>query len=388
MNSFPRRVLGFFFLIAANLAVFAALFVVFEVGMHIIWPEENPFLSPPVVESKVRIASPIYGHTLAPNYKGYERWGAETELVTNSLGFKDATRRNVPLGSDRKRVLFLGDSFTEALGVSYEDSFVGRFAADFPQLDVLNAGVASYAPSVYYTKAKYLLEMGLQIDEIIVYTDLSDIQDEAIFYRFDQDGHVKEANFDENCRSPEIIFFSELPKWGYWSYTIDFLYKRWIVSTLTRSVQLPEDADLTLLGRAYGPDRARASWTYDPQPVCYGTMGVEGGIAKAITQMDRLYALASSRNIPLSVGVYPWPQQLLYDSEDSRQVRIWRDWCKDKCRRFFNHFPPMFAYKREHPNFLRDLFVAGDIHYNPFGNQVIARDLIAQYRAPASEREP
>jgi hypothetical protein len=109
-------------------------------------------------------------------------------------------------------------------------------------------------------------------------------------------------------------------------------------------------------------------------------MGIAGGIAKAKAQMDRLYALASQRNIPLSVGVYPWPQQLLYDKEESHQVTIWRDWCKDKCRRFFNHFPTVFAYQREHANFLRELFIWGDVHYNAFGNELIARDLIAQYR--------
>ncbi|HEX3182611.1 MAG TPA: hypothetical protein VHR44_15390 [Beijerinckiaceae bacterium] len=94
----------------------------------------------------------------------------------------------VPLRSDRKRVLFMGDSFTEALGVAYEESFVGRFAAAFPQLEVLNGGVSGYAPSVYYAKTKYLIEMGLQTDEVIVYIDISDIQEEATTYRTGKDG--------------------------------------------------------------------------------------------------------------------------------------------------------------------------------------------------------
>jgi hypothetical protein len=29
---------------------------------------------------------------------------------------------------------------------------------------------------------------------------------------------------------------------------------------------------------------------------------------------------------------------------------------------------------------LRELFIWGDVHYNAFGNELIARDLIAQYR--------
>jgi hypothetical protein len=375
-----QRAKNIIYVVGVNLAVFLAMFLVFELAVHIMWPEGNPWLGPPFAKSKFRIANPVYGHTLARNYVGEEEWGtAAAKVVTNSLGFKDAVTRNVPLRSDRKRVLFLGDSYTEAIGLSYEDSFVGRFAAAFPQLDVLNAAVASYAPSVYYAKTGYLLGSGLQIDEIIVYIDVSDIQDEAIFYRFNKDDHLEEGNFDPKCPAPEMIFWPS-PWWAKWSYTLDFFHKRYLLSTFTKGLLGAEASVLMGPGGPYEPARPRGSWTYDVKSACYGAMGIEGGIDKAKTQMDRLFALASEHNIPLSVGVYPWAQQLLYDTEESRQVTIWRDWCKDKCRRFFNHFPTIFAYKREHPNFLRDLFIWGDIHYNPFGNDIIARDLIALYR--------
>jgi hypothetical protein len=378
-QNLTRRLRNIFYVAGVNLAVFTALFLVFELAVHVIWPGANPWLGPPFAKSKFRIANPIYGHTLAPNYTGADEWGTTTATIaTNLLGLKDATMRNVPLRSDRKRVLFLGDSYTEAIGLPYEDSFVGQFAAALPQLDVLNGGVGSYAPSIYYAKTKHLLGLGLQIDEIIVYIDVSDIQDEAIFYRFDKDDHVQEGNFDPKCPAPEMIFWPS-PWWAKWSYTLDLFYKRYLLSKVTKTLRGTDASVLMGPGGPYEPDRPRGSWTYNPKSTCYGTMGIEGGIAKAKAQMDRLYALAAEHNIPLSVGVYPWPQQLLYDTEESRQVTIWRDWCKDKCRRFFNHFPTMFAYRREHPNFLRDLFIWGDIHYNPFGNELIARDLIAQY---------
>ena len=69
-------------------------------------------------------------------------------------------------------------------------------------------------------------------------------------------------------------------------------------------------------------------------------MGVEGGIAKAIAQMDKLHALLSEKHIGLSVSVYPWPQQLLYDKEESRQVTIWREWCDRDANGFsiISHF--------------------------------------------------
>jgi len=140
-NDIARRAKGASYIIAINCAVFAALFLLVELAMHVIWPDANPLLGPQFVASKFRVAHPVYGHTFRPNYEGDEQWGTtRNNVVTNSLGFKDATSREVPLRPDRKRVLFVGDSFTDGVGVPYEEPFVGRFGSAFPNLDVLNAG--------------------------------------------------------------------------------------------------------------------------------------------------------------------------------------------------------------------------------------------------------
>jgi hypothetical protein len=105
------------YLIGGNIFVFVALFALFEVSVHVISPEQNPWLGPPFVKSKVRIANPVYSHPLAANFNGEEVWGqGESQIVTNSLGFKNASIRQVPLQSSKKRILFLGDSFTEGVG--------------------------------------------------------------------------------------------------------------------------------------------------------------------------------------------------------------------------------------------------------------------------------
>ena len=83
------------------------------------------------------------------------------------------------------------------MGLPYERTFVGRFASAFPDIDVLNAGVSSYAPSVYFMKIKSLLDAGLQFDEVVVYVDISDVQDEAIYYRYGPDGDFELGNFEE-----------------------------------------------------------------------------------------------------------------------------------------------------------------------------------------------
>jgi hypothetical protein len=127
----------------------------------------------------------------------------------------------------------VGDSFTEGVGVPYEETFVGLGSA-FPNLDVLNAGVSDYGPSVYYLKTKYLLDLGLQVNEIIVYVDISDVADEAVSYRFDANGNLHEGLNDPACPSPEGAGWNS-PWWARWSYILDLAYKRHLLSQFERA---------------------------------------------------------------------------------------------------------------------------------------------------------
>ena len=44
--------------------------------------------------------------------------------------------------------------------------------------------------------------------------------------------------------------------------------------------------------------------------------------------MTKLSNYLNNRNIKLSIGVYPHPATLLYDTENSLQVKIWSDFCE------------------------------------------------------------
>ena len=61
--------------------------------------------------------------------------------------------------------------------------------------------------------------------------------------------------------------------------------------------------------------------------------------------MTLLWQELEKRNIPISIVVYPYPAQILHDTADSRQVRIWREWCQGKCKRFVSLFPAFLAVK-------------------------------------------
>ncbi|MGH6850896.1 MAG: SGNH/GDSL hydrolase family protein [Methylocella sp.] len=333
-------------------------------------------------ENRLGIHDPVYHHTLRPKYGGFDKWGtSDFRVFTNSLGFRDAFTRDVPLEADRKRIVFIGDSFTEGLGVPYQETFVGKFASAFPDLDVLNAAVESYSPSVYYEKLNYFLGLGLRFDEAVVYIDISDIQDETMYY-YDEHGVLQLAG-ENGAQQLAGNIWSGGKKKAWWEsafYVADFLHQVWLYKKLAWLTEHGSLRDFMQPGYRYSRDLKRASWTYGADASDYGTMGIEGGIQKAKRQMDRLYDVLSRHGIALSVGVYPWPQQLLYDVENSRQVQIWRDWCAGKCKQFFDHFPAFFRFKENDPNFVKDLFIWGDAHFNVRGNQVLADDLIEKYR--------
>ena len=327
-----------------------------------------------------RVRDPIRHHALKPNCDSMDQWGGDTyEFVTNSLGFRDEKVREVPLADARPRILMLGDSFTEA-PLAWRDSYVARIADHFPQYDFLNGGVGSYSPSNYLNVARMVLAKGVDIDEVIVFIDISDVHDEAAFYRdVDASGAVTG------------------PEQERWVMSWDSKWRHFITGRLLLTDYLLRSLEHFLVGRGYyylptGPqgevfDRERSAWTYRkvnetaPYYNGFAPLGVEGGIAKEKAKMTLLWQELEKRNIPISVVVYPYPAQLVHDTTESRQVRMWRDWCEGKCKRFISLFPEFFAVKdacpRSQPGcWYLHYFIFGDFHYNAAGNALVADKVI------------
>jgi len=322
----------------------------------------------------VRDITRVFG--LKPDCSCIRAWGGERySLMTNSLGFRDREIREVPLNDTKPRVLVLGDSFTEGM-VLWEASFVGRIAANFPQYDFLNGGVGGYSPSNYLNTARMALSEGVDFDEVIVFIDISDAQDEAAFYR--------DVDASGSVAIPERHFFyrtwySKLRM----AISEHFLLTNYIFEFFERMLVRFGCYHLDRGNNGNEFDYEKSAWTYrqvsDVQPfeTGYAPLGLEGGIAKEKAKMTLLWQELTKRNIPISVVVYPYPAQLIHDNVDSRQVRIWREWCEGKCKRFVSAFPAFFAAKNQCPRlepgcwYLR-YFIFGDIHYNAAGNALIA----------------
>jgi hypothetical protein len=333
----------------------------------------------------LRVSSEIFDHGLAPNYDGPDVWADRFyDVRTNNLGFKDARVREVPLRSPTRRVLLIGDSFAEGIGLPFEQTFAGMLyragldGAD--KVEFLNAGAASYSPVIYYRKVKYLLEQGLTFDEVVVFPDLSDIADEATSY-FCIDEHPE---YRAHCNA------ATAPKFADAGRRKNFLQRHFTV--IDASIAL---ARVKLEALRAGHDSARTLDTMINNPAArwpvpgtdvgplFAPLGLDGGIARAQSNMAALADLLASRNIALSVVVYPWAAQLALDDRDSRAIAIWRDFCKGRCKDFIDTFPAFFEQKDAHADWYDKLFLTGDFHYSANGNRVLYRAL-APHLVPAA----
>lgn len=135
-----------------------------------------------MTERQYRIKNNYYHHDLKPNYNGDAYWSSwNYKVCTDGSGFRSECGANF---QTRKQfdIAFIGDSFTEGVGLPYEKTFVGLIAKSLPNLRTANLGVSSYSPSIYYAKLNYLIENGYSFNEVVVFIDISDVQDEAISY--------------------------------------------------------------------------------------------------------------------------------------------------------------------------------------------------------------
>ena len=331
-------------------------------------------------------------HALKPNCMNRERWGKDSyDFVTNSLGFRDERMRVVPLKDPRPRIILLGDSFTESK-TSWASSYAGKLAARFPQYEILNGGVSSYSPSNYWNIIRNLLQNGFEFDEVFVFIDMSDTQDEAAYYRdVGTSGAVAKPQKEDWSHS--------MTRYHGWRTKIEqrFLLTNFIF-TMAEAALVDHGVyylSRDLPGNIF--DQERSAWTYrrvsDTELYLdgYAPLGVAGGIAKEKRKMELLWRALTAHGIPLNVVVYPWPAQVVHDTADSPQVRIWRDWCAGKCRDFISVFPSFIAEKNRcsfiEPGcwYMRD-FVFGDFHYNDAGNTIVANAVAASLqRAPAQK---
>lgn len=268
-------------------------------------------------------------------------------------------------------ILFIGDSFTEGVAQPYKKTFVGIFEEKV-KFRVGNLAVSSYSPYVYYNKIKaYSKKINFNnLSEVIVFIDISDVEDdiktnsqinnnEMLISSDINDNKIKKFNL--------VLIKTFLKKQFPISYELAFNIKNY---------NLPSPK------YRYIKKYPRSAWTYNENFVDYD---VQRGVDLNIYHMTKLYDFLKSYNVKLSIAVYPWPNTLLYDQASSKQVKIWKNFCVNRCSSFINYFPIFFEGKEklklnEAKKIIKKYYIKGDMHFNTLGNKKISDELIKLYK--------
>jgi hypothetical protein len=341
----------------------------------------------------VRAPSKIYHHGLRAMADTDLLWGRTTwRLSTDSMGFRSSSKSLVSMKSDgRWRLLLIGDSFTEGIGLEYQDTFAGMLGAANPRIEVLNAAVTSYSPSIYLRKIRAILEAGLEFDEVWVFLDLSDVQDEATGYFFcDTPGDIAFGLCHAMEQKMPLAYQDDLPMASSrFKLYADLLWRRLLdrrwedFFPLGKAIVNRSEQDMSVEFSKIVSD-PRGGWTIFPNEAAFAPLGINGGIRRSIEKMTALHALLAERGIALNVAVYPWPVQMQYLSVPTdMHTDSWREFCANRCRRFINLYDDFFAYRDQlkDNSWYQALFIQGDDHYNRQGNKLIADRLTRVYAA-------
>lgn len=310
----------------------------------------------------------FYHHDLPANYEGPRYWSRTPyPLVTDSLGFRSSSPRHVTNSSARKRILFIGDSFTEGVGVVYGKTFVGRFeqSVDASKYEVLNAGVISYSPKLYYLKIKYLLDVvGLKFNQLIVFIDISDIQDEIAYEPF-----VSARLSDYYIVNLLDSFFRKH------SATYYFLNKYVFENGIAKSLlnKKPENKKYLISDQEISDnfEIEKGFWADDAE--IYDRWGAYG-LNLAVENMNNLFELCKENDIDLAIAIYPWPNQIFSKNYTNKHVAAWSKFTSDRNLPLLNLYP-MFYKAGSGEDVVTKYFIENDKHWNEEGHKLVFKAL-------------
>jgi len=325
-----------------------------------------------------RVAHPVYDHGFRPNSSWIDRYGTyEAPYFSNSLGFRDGQIREVPMDSGRPRVVLVGDSFTDGVGIPWEATFAGILEKSLASegIDVLNAGCNSYTPILAKIKLRHWIQdRGLRVDHVILFLDYSDVKDEQ-FYEEDDQGRARLIPYGP---------FASTTFWGTkveeWSEISENLIEPNFVllGAVSRNLKLwlrkltRQELGKRGLFTNQAPPRWMLAWEGYQGPE---KAVIETGIAKLKKNIGELAIFLRARGIPLTLVIYPWPSHVAEGKLGRAAQKIWSVWCAENQVDFIDLFPDFVGIGPGQETVDR-YFLHGDCHWNAAGHAKVAKALL------------
>ena len=316
-------------------------------------------------EKVYRIENAYFHHGFLKNYSTNKaRWGNKFyKFCSDHNGFKYDCVSNYESDFD---FAFIGDSMTEAIGLEYEDTFVGMFKK-FTKLRVANLGVSSYSPNLYKNKVIHLIENDIiRFKHLVVSVDFGDLYDDRSYNKNYLSKEKSVQDDDKKYHQYNLIsrtihktkFFLK----NNFIFTDYLLRQIWWLG-LRNLFSNHSDHYISY-------NNPRSSWGYDDNYLN------NEDLKFMIENMLELSLYLKKKDVKFTLMIYPHPASILYDSKSSTYKKTWEKFCISNCDYFIDSFTPFFDLKKNNNEIINKYYIKGDVHFNKDGNKFLFNQII------------
>jgi hypothetical protein len=112
----------------------------------------------------------------------------------------------------------------------------------------------------------------------------------------------------------------------------------------------------------------------------YQPRSIEGGLKSIENRIAEIVTLAHARNSKVYLFTYPWPAQVVHQSDEKFAFNKWvRKTCETvKCEGYLPIYEEIMKDLNQSPYWYRKFYIDSDVHFNANGNRQIAMH-IASY---------
>ena len=323
-----------------------------------------------------KIKSYYYHHDLGPNGHWIERWGyAKSRIYTNNLGFKDKKIRTIDF--KKNNILFIGDSFTEGVGVEFENSFVGiiekiitKRNTDFT---VLNAGVASYSPIIILSKLHYIIKNETPITKVFVVICEGDFYDDIFRYKSIDANYIVEH--DDFINNKILISSNNFIK----SNTLLYQFIKEIFP-LSNLIARLKNMNKKKEGQKYSEEQIlvkfsnKEDWAHVTDERDFSGWGIRG-LEKSTIYLKKINELLKKNNIDLTLIFIEEAVSMLNRKDTTYYKNHWTNFSKKNDVDFI-FIEDYHLNNKDKFKVYKNLFFQGDNHFNNMGNKMIANEIM------------
>lgn len=332
-----------------------------------------------------RIKSFYYHHDFRPNASFVDQWGFNKVIInTNNLGFKDSKIRDVIF--KKKNILFIGDSFTEGVGLKFEDSYVGiiskKLKKNNQDIEVLNAAVQSYSPAIYLSKIYNILERKkMPITDIVLMVSGGDFHDDYFRYT------GVDKNFIVMHEDPTNKYLIKLINF-YKSHTLLYQFISRVtpvrgIPYLIKTTFFEDKKNLEIIEKNKSNKEIlnmkflkNKDFQYFYDDEIFNEWG-KNAILKSLNFLERTIEITTKKNIKLTILYAKEPNLIL--KEPNQEVL---NFILDKFKKleqnnvkfyYINTYDSLYKDKFEK---YKNLFYINDNHWNKRGNMLVSDEIL------------